>query len=244
VLATGLLIAIVALSPTLLSLIPTSASYVTAVGEIREVSLEDGSKVTLSARSAIATRYSRSERRVTLADGEAFFQVSKDADRPFLVFAGNTIVRVTGTQFDVRKGATAVRVSVVEGVVEVGRVDMDEASRTTTVLKAGEQVAVASDGASSAVGSAPAGSQDSWRRGRLVYEDAALSDVIEDANRYYAPGIVLADRSLGEMRVTASFQTDQIEQVINALPASRPVEVHKLATAQMIIRRRSRAENF
>ncbi len=91
--------------------------YHTAVGGIASVPMSDGSKVTLNTESAIRLAVSETERRVQLERGEAFFEVAKDPNRPFVVSAGNKRVIAVGTKFSVRRDGNDLRVFVTEGKV-------------------------------------------------------------------------------------------------------------------------------
>ena len=94
------------------------ADYRTAIGEHRIIVLQDGSQIDLGAASALDVSFSAGERRVRLLTGEAFFTVTKDAARPFVVAAENGEVKVLGTAFDV-KIADGVAVAVAHNAVQV-----------------------------------------------------------------------------------------------------------------------------
>ena len=98
---------------------PARPDHATMIAEIRDVSLEDGSVVTLGAATAMHVRFTEEERRVHLGFGEAFFSIAHEETRPFFVEAGDTVVRVVGTKFDVRRSQAQVSISVAEGTVEV-----------------------------------------------------------------------------------------------------------------------------
>src|ERR1700736_4752700 len=100
-------------------LLLTPVYYATGVAEVREIHLSDGSEVTLGARSSLQVAFRLHERRVALTSGVAFFSVAKNPSRPFVVRVGDKEVRVVGTKFEVRRDPQVVRVSVVEGAVEV-----------------------------------------------------------------------------------------------------------------------------
>jgi len=93
--------------------------YATGVAEVRAIHLSDGSEVTLGARSSLDVTFRIHERRVALNSGVAFFSVSKNPSRPFIVTVGEREVRVVGTKFEIRRDTAGIRVSVVEGTVEV-----------------------------------------------------------------------------------------------------------------------------
>lgn len=215
-------------------------SYETRVAETREVVLEDGSVVTLGARSSVGIEFTRAERRVVLSSGEAFFDVAKDASRPFIIDTRQAIVRAVGTQFDVRSYARNIRVSVVEGIVEVsiaGGRAAEESSVTKRTLAAGQSIS-ATDGTLGEVRSA-ASPGGAWRDGWLVYEDATLDEVVSDINRYYDGMVELADPALGQLRVTASFRSDRIDQMIDTLTLGFPLEASHPAPRHVVLERKA-----
>lgn len=206
--------------------------YATELAQTRAITLPDGSQVTLGARSSIAVDFSHGERRVTLSGGEAFFEVVHDAARPFLVVAGPSVVRDVGTKFDVNLGDGSVRVSVMEGLVQLNRATDGQGAETARLLRAGQraEMALAVPGDAGASGDrAPmivtsvAQAPGTWREGRLVYDNVRLSDLVTDVNRYYAPGVVLESRAAGDLRVTGSFKPDEIPAFMDALGATLPV---------------------
>lgn len=215
------------------SVLPASPpQYATAIGEIEPVELADGSVVTLGARSGLDVDFSSAERAVTLREGEAFFDVARNAARPFVVHAGDVLVRVIGTRFEVRRGLQETVISVQEGLVEV------RTGETVQRLRAGDRLAIA---ASPTPFASPQGSPiaevqpahvAAWREGRLSYDDAPLREVVADLNRYYAPGVDLADADAGAVRITASFRADEVEAFLRDLSGAFPVRVTESASGR------------
>ena len=91
----------------------------TQVGEVRRLTLDDGSALALNTSSVLQVKFAADERRIVLRQGEASFQVAHDEDRPFVVQAGDVSVRAVGTAFSVRMRQQELEVVVTEGVVEV-----------------------------------------------------------------------------------------------------------------------------
>lgn len=220
--------------------------FATKTAEIREITLEDGTLVTLGAKSAIAAEFTAAARKVTLLEGEAFFEVVKDPNRPFFVAAQDTLVRVVGTKFDVKRSADIVHVSVLEGVVEVmkpGNIEETIATADTDgidkqVLTAGERVSAARRVAlpeARQINQAPPGA---WREGRLAYEDASLAEIVADLNRYYDRPIRIASSDVGDLRSTVAFQISEIDQVFDVMTAIQPIEVDRQAGGEIVIRRK------
>ena len=210
----------------------------TPTAEVRTVALEDQSEVTVGARSAIDVQFTRSERRVVLADGQAFFTVSPDRDRPFVVEAGDTEVVVTGTKFDVWRSGERVRVSVLEGSVVVRPRENSSLPRSIREQRlAPGQVAERDDGGLHAR-NVEADEPGSWRTGRLYYENAALADVIADANRYSQAPIRLADTRVGALRVTTSFRTNALDDFLASLEATLPVTIDRASNGAVVVAQR------
>ena len=203
-------------------------TYATGVGEIRQVVLDDGSTVTLSGASAVQVRLSRIGRQAELTRGQAYFEVASDPDKAFTVAAGRAAIRVVGTAFDVRRAADDVRVSVAEGVVEVAVADPDApAAHGATRLTAGERVTASATGTLGAVERFDPAQAAAWREGRFTYTDARLSEVIADVNRFRADKIRLVGTAPGDLRVTATFTIEQVDQMLGGLAATQPVVIDR-----------------
>jgi transmembrane sensor len=159
-------------------------TYVTGVGERRTVALEDGSRIEMNAASRMTVRFERRARRVHLDDAQAFFDVAKDASRPFLVSAGDTQVRVVGTQFDVRQRDGQVAVNVQRGLVEV-RPNLPRDAAPFR-LRPGQGLSHRKGQRADARVQAVAVEEIAgWRKGRLIYRDQPLSQIAGDMNRLF-----------------------------------------------------------
>lgn len=226
-------------APDQLALTP---DFATAVAEIREIALEDGTIVTLGAKSEINTAFSGDARRVTLLEGEAFFDVAKDAKRPFYVAADDTVVRVVGTKFDVKRSAGQVHVAVLEGIVEVMKDDTQsletDEQASKQVLTAGLQVSVErrqSVPTASPLENIEAGA---WRDGRLAYDNERLKVIVDDVNRYAERPLRIASSDLEDLRLTTAFRTSEIPQMLEVLEVVQPIEVDDNGAGPIILRRK------
>src|SRR5579862_4572198 len=112
--ASASLLAAVVLLTTSIGINSAPTTIATRHGEQQTVTLEDGSKMYLNTDSTARVAFSASERRVELPSGEAYFEVTKDPRRPFIVHAGSTDVRVVGTKFSVRTTSVGADVVVSE----------------------------------------------------------------------------------------------------------------------------------
>jgi transmembrane sensor len=189
----------------------------TGVGEQKSLDLADGSRVELDADSALSIDFSPQARHLTLLRGRAFFDVAPDHARPFSVAAADGVTTAQGTQFSVHLWSDEVTVTVLESAVTVraGAANM-------TQLHAGEAVSydAAGFGAKETVGKAQA---SAWRRGKLIFEDRPLRQVMADVNRYRRGRIVVTNRDLLRLQVSGIFDVHQPDGVLEAITRTLPV---------------------
>ena len=194
--------------------------YQTAKGERRQITLADGSRIDLNAASRLSVRLSGKDRRVTMDDAEAVFDVAKDASRPFLITAGDHTVRVVGTQFDVRRRDGVQSVTVSRGVVEVMPTAGAGQHYRLTIGQRLDHVEGATD---SQVRSASPDDAESWRTGRLIYRDEPLANVAADISRYASEPLRVADARTGRIRFSGVLTTDQGDAIVRSLTLLAPV---------------------
>lgn len=210
--------------------------YSTQVAEIRELPLVDGSVLTLGAKSELDVRFTDTERTVRMDRGEAFFSVAHNSARPFVVIAGDTRVRVVGTQFNVAYDGRRARVTVVKGEVQVSSeggsiaqlFHADEVSSPVRLL-ANQRLDTENGAPLGAPETLQAAQVCSWCQGRLAYQDAPLSDIVADANRYYDGQIIIATPALGAERLTTSFRASQIDEMLDTLEETLSITVERRA---------------
>ena len=207
-----------------------SADYVSAPGQVRAVTLADGSQVTLDADSAIAVHYDAGERHVELRRGAAFFQVTHTGE-PFVVDGGRGETRVLGTQFEVRLQPAGAQVTVLSGRVGVRAVG----DAPQQILTAGQRVSYDRErtGNPQPVDSE---SQLAWRQGWLNYTRTPLADVISDLNRYYPGRIILLNDQLAAKTISGSFSSRDPQAVLAALKSVVCFEQYEALGRVIVIR--------
>lgn len=218
---------------------PAEAVYRTAMGDLREVLLEDGSRITLSSASEVRVRFARRERHVELERGEAFFDVAKDRSRPFVIVAGERQVRVVGTRFAVRRGGdagTGLRVVVTQGLVQLeSGPDIDGRARPSTLLPAGSMALASSTGLVVRTGTvADAERTLDWRNGFLDFNDTSLAEAVDEFNRYNHRKLVIGDRATGALRVGGHFRWSNVDAFVRLLELGFPVQAEVRADAVVL----------
>jgi transmembrane sensor len=207
----------------------------TDVGEHRTVSLPDGSTVDLNTSTELLVEYTDQQRQIAMLRGEAFFDVARDASRPFIVVAGHGAIRAVGTGFAVRlKSPDVVSVTVTEGIVEVAhssfRPDVSRAAeeQPAPTLRPGQRAEYdRQDTRIEAVAQDEVERAQAWRRGLLIFEDSSLSEVLEEVHRYTETRLVLVDAELGEMRLGGTFRAGRVEALLEVLEKGFGIQVNR-----------------
>lgn len=205
-----------ALAPGLMT---STTSYATGKGQHQQVKLDDGSLVDLNAETKLAVTYGPFKRQAVLSDGEAIFDVAHDARRAFTVEAGARVVRVLGTQFDVRHRSGDLTVTVARGKVEVRPSATSDKAFTLT---RGQRLQVTDEGHAHLKAVDP-GETFSWRAGRLVYRDQPLSEVVADLNRQFVQQIEIGDPALAATPITGVIVLDDPSSVVARLSLMLPI---------------------
>ena len=204
-----------------------SASFETKVAHTGSFQLADGTIARLAGDTRIETDYSGKERRLTLVRGEAFFAVTKDADRPFIVVAGSGEARALGTKFDVNKLAQTVTVSVTEGLVQVAGSAKDSslaAAKQTTIIGLGERVSYSEQGLRP-VEKVALDQVVAWGSGRLVLIKKPLAEVIEEVNRFSSKRILFRPDEIAGMAVSGTVDLSRIDDWLRGLEQGYPLQL-------------------
>jgi transmembrane sensor len=218
---------------------PGPASIVTVAGQQKSQSLPDGSVIAVNVASTVAYDISDKERSVTLAQGEAAFSVRADPARPFVVRTGDYEIRAVGTAFNVRQRDGVIDVAVSEGKVEICRAAGAAGAAVLTRLAAGELLRFPAtfspatfDGSPKPV---PVGQISEWRMRIVTYEDAPVSEVIEDFNRYFDQKLTVEDADLRKRRVTVRLRVDDRVHAIETLASLLDARLITLGASDILI---------
>ncbi len=219
--AAALLLVALALFP-LLNRQPEHKSFATA-GEISgNYKLPDGSVVVLNTNSAVnyPERFQRHSREISIF-GEAFFEIKPDATRPFIIHASGLDIKVVGTSFTVAADPEQafVKVTVNTGKVLVypsGFTD-EKAASASHLLEAGEMATYSTES-----GQITKGVNDdlnflSWKTGILVFREARLAEVFKALENKYNIRFADAKPDLLNQRLTARFENESLNQVLETL---------------------------
>lgn len=211
------------------------ADYLTTTAETRSIALEDGSTVQLGASSAIRTDFSGGYRRVTLLEGEAFFDVAHDEARPFIVDASEVRIEVLGTAFDVRLGEGQTDIGLARGSI---RASVHSGKTTATqTLSAGNLLIVDRQTGKMSVDQVSADDIGVWRAGRLLVANSTIGEVVAEIQRYHPAWILMPDRGLAASRVTGVYDLSEPDKALRALVSAHGGKVRDISSAIRMITR-------
>jgi transmembrane sensor len=222
VFAAAMLACLLASGAFLFLRVPT---FATAVGEQRSVSLSDGTRVTLNTDSRLKVNYTDAERRVELQAGEAFFDVAKNPDRPFIVTAGSESVVAVGTSFMVRRDVDGMAVTLVEGQVNVLSKTADAGGRSSEaqVLNPGQRLRVA--GSTPTLDRPNIEAVTAWRRGEVVLDHTLLKDAVTELNRYSPVKLLVSSPAAETIEVSGIFRAGDSARFARAIADTYAFEV-------------------
>ncbi|QHD09186.1 FecR family protein [Pseudomonas sp. R76] len=220
------------------ALLRLQADYVTQKGEVRTVHLADGSAVVLDSASAIRLDYDGVQRRISLIQGSAIFDVAPmtgQETRPFVVQSAAGQTRALGTRFVVeREGASQAWVGVLQHSVEVSLQTAPKNGPSESVLKEGQVARYSPRDGVVALDRFDVERATSWRRGVLIFDRLPLAKVIEQLNRYRPGHVVLTNPALGDREVSGVFRLDMLDTALGTLTQELQVQRLDLAGLSLI----------
>lgn len=206
-------------------------SYVTAVGQARELVLPDHSVVWLNTDSALTVSYTGLQRRLRLARGEAEFKVAHQAWRPFLVSTANATVRATGTDFTVRYDPNgASRVVLVQGGVRVS----GPGESAPVPLHAGYSLVAPASG-SFRLAKADTEAELAWRQGRLVFDQRPIGEVVQEFARYGGVRVRFADPAVERVRISGVFRATDFKSFLRDVAVLNHIRSHTDNKGEVVV---------
>lgn len=204
-----------------------TAYFQTRIGEQRTILLPDGSNVQMNTASELRVNFNGELRQVYLDDGEAFFSVTRDARRPFVVETRLGSVTAIGTAFSVRVDTPVVEVTVSEGVVRLdgipqagraGDSKLRTDSRERVTVSAGQTASFdAAIQSLESLGPNEMVKKLAWRDGMIRFEGEPLSRVLEEHARYSTTDIQIADPTLRQLRIGGYFRAGDTKALLASL---------------------------
>ncbi|WLH70932.1 FecR domain-containing protein [Pseudomonas sp. FP2309] len=200
-----------------------SADFHTAVGQQRELTLADGSKITLNTDTAVDVLFDANQRLIHLREGEILVQTAPDRSplpRPFLVSTRQGRMQALGTRFTVREQQPRTHLVVLEGAVKVELAQNRQG--TPLIINAGQRTDF------SAYTFGPLSVADryvgAWTHGMLMADNMRLADFVAELTRYRR-GFVRLDPALADLRISGAYPISDSQRTLNMLAQTYPILV-------------------
>jgi transmembrane sensor len=211
--------------------------------------LPDQSVVKLNDGAVHEVLFTDTERRIRLTSGEAFFKVTKDARRPFVVEAGGATVRALGTAFNVRVAGGELDVLVAEGRVEVAPPQATRREQSValapdpTVLGASQRVSLSlaaplARGQIATLTRREIQQTLAWQHGLMTFQDQPLAAIVEELNRLNQRQIALMDDSIAAVKFSGTFRSDNLDGFVRLLETSFGADVTSRDGSEIQVRTR------
>ncbi len=229
---------------------PEKISYIKTVvpkGKKEKVILADGTRVWLNSESTLRypVKMGRKIRKVFLT-GEAFFDVTKNKKKPFVVVANNFSVRVLGTAFDVNAypDNNSIQTVLVRGKVSIHVTNDNSSGSLNAILEPGERAIYERSSNKIGVQEVDTKQFTSWMKGRLVFKKTPLTEVVKRLNRWYNVNICIHDDSIKSYLYTVSFKKETLQQALSILQKMTPIVYVKTGKGILIEQDKGRSKKL
>lgn len=237
----------------------TNGLYVTAIGQQTTQTLADGSVIYLNTNSQLEVDYGEQYRNIRLLKGEVHFEVAKNPQRPFRVYAGGGRVQAVGTAFTVYLADTDLNVLVTEGSIALANLVVptdnkspaaeidsyvDSAPELLGILNSGQSLTVNSDKlmdakqviqTAQAVPLAEMQRRQSWREGLLVFSGESLAEVVQEISRYTTVSIEIEDPALSSIQIGGRFRVGELDELFGALDTNFGIRITQLGYNRVLL---------
>lgn len=205
----------------------SSKTIKTQTAQTRELVLPDGSTVTLNAGSKLVYKkdFGKTSRVVSL-EGEGFFEVTKNPEKPFIINAEDAEIKVLGTSFNVKAygDMEKIEVTVKEGTVSVGNKNTETKK---IIVTAGDRANYNKNSNTVEMLQNPDRNYISWKTRQIVFENDSLSAIIETLGDIYHKEFELDSPDLGKCTITTSFDNKELSTIMRILESTLDIKFNK-----------------
>jgi len=208
--------------PSIELLFAQPQDYAAADEDIRQVNLEDGTRLTLASGTEVRVRFTRHARDVELRHGTLFADITHEG-RPFRIDTGDARITDLGTRFEVTKKPAAVRVVVESGAVRFGTKNWFGKSIDLNAA----QAAVLSGAGLNRIDDVTPDGVARWRNIWAEYRDTPMKQVVADLESVSSLPIEIKDSALAEQRVSGRVRLVEPMRQLQNLSVIHGFSVHK-----------------
>ena len=207
---------------------------VVAKNKVEEISLPDGSLLSLNINSTVTYPKKFKKNRSLVLDGEAFFNVKKDSSSPFIVKSGDILTEVVGTSFNViaYRKENLVQVFVESGIVAVYKNTGELANKN--LVKKGETIIVSREKDNVSLQENADLNYNSWKTGRFIFENSSLQYVVGILEKHFHAEIRLVNPVLNKCQINVNFENKSLEYILETITQTLDLDMVKSDNAYLI----------
>ena len=212
-------------------------------GQKSQIVLTDGTKVWLNSDTKIKYpgNFSKNQRDVYL-DGEAFFEVSKNAHQPFIVHTSGVNVKVLGTKFNVKAYAdeNQIETSLFEGKVNLLLNDPLSTQPVEKEVKPGQSFAYSKTGHQLVANKFPQDEINGWKKNQLIFKDDTFGNLVRKVERWYDVKVVYDEKQFNDRRLTVElYEDERLERLMDIISLALSVD-YKYEKGEIILTPKTR----
>ncbi len=202
--------------------------YKTEAGQKTTIILPDNTTVTLNGNSSLSYRDNWNEEKFRSVDlsGEAYFEVTSNAQKPFVVNTAGISIKVLGTTFNVKSYDEDERVetTLVEGKVSIEKMTKGHPAHEIIELSPDQKATFNKESRKIILEQVKPESEAAWIRGSLVFEDEPFSEIIKDLERLYGVKIFVKDKAALQCTFNIRLEGESLEEVLKLFSLSEDVK--------------------
>lgn len=203
-------------------------NYHTLFNTIKNDLLPDGTKISVDTNTKLSVSYFNNRRKVILENGQAFFEVAKDENKPFIIDSGKTKIEVVGTKFEVKNLDNITTVNVKEGAVKVSfNTNPILVNKDISILKQGDKVIINDIGILQYIGKTPLEEIAPWKQDEIIFSKTTLKEAFKTFSRYQNLEIEFKNKKFEDKLFSGKFNTLEVDRFIFAIQKIYPIKVMK-----------------
>ncbi|MEG2359727.1 FecR family protein, partial [Acinetobacter sp.] len=206
-----------------------TADLKTDTGEMQSFILEDGSKITLGAKSAINLDFKSEKRQINLVQGDLYIDVAKDQNRPLIIHTPQADFKALGTRFIVHQYASSSTLSMLHSKVETRS---SSASHALKVVQQGETLTADAQGLSEISALSIPSAELAWQKQQILADNLPLPDLLTRLGRYHHQYLVFNHSALSHYKVSGVINAQQdLDKTLSLLLVQHPqLKIRKISS--------------
>lgn len=201
----------------------------------QKISLPDGSNIILDAKTILKVHYFKDRRVIDLKEGNVFFNVAKNNNRPFIINTKEIRVQVLGTSFEINNQKEKIDIEVKNGIVSVQKYDKSYTKELVKLTK-GRKISFNRSSNIFSLEDIEIKNIASWKNGVLTFNDTTLKEAIDDFKKY-KDMIIFLQPDIEKLTITGAFSINDFDKFLYAISQIHTLNITKKAEKIYIYRK-------